>query len=80
MTERQFLANARADFAKQQSAAILDLAREDIARVENAYIERVRGLDQYPRSNHLINGGSVFSVVKLGERLSYLLRTGSIPA
>lgn len=79
-TERQFLANATADFAKQQSDAILDLAREDIARIENAYIERVRGLDHYARSNRLVVGGSVFSVIKLGERLSYLLRTGQIPA
>lgn len=78
--ERAFLANAKADFAKQQSDAILDLASGDIARLENAYIERVRGLDHYARSNRLINGGSVFSVLKLGERLSYLLRTGSIPA
>jgi len=80
VTDRQFLANAIADFSKQRSDAILSLAREDIARVENAYIERVRELDHYARSNRLINGGSVFSVIKLGERLSYLLRTGSIPA
>lgn len=79
-TEREFLSRAKAEFAKQKNDSILDLARQDIANVENTFVERVRGLDQFARSNRLILGGSVFSVVKPGERISYMLRTGSIPA
>lgn len=80
VTERAFLANAMADFSKQKRDAILELAREDIAHVERMFLARVRGLDKYARSNRLINGGSIFSVFKPGEKLSFMLRTGSVPA
>jgi hypothetical protein len=80
VTERAFLANAMADFNKQKREAIIDLAREDIARVEEMFLDRVRGLDFYARSNRLINGGSIFSVIKPGEKISYMLRTGSLPS
>ncbi|REG61553.1 hypothetical protein B0G80_4406 [Paraburkholderia sp. BL6669N2] len=80
VTERAFLVNAQADFAKQKSNAIIGLAREDIARVEDLFIARVRGLDNFARSNRLINGGSIFSVIKPGEKISYMMRTGSLPS
>jgi hypothetical protein len=80
VTERAFLNNAMAEFSKQKCDAILDLAREDIARVEETFLARVRSLNFYVRSNRLINGGSIFSVFKPGEKLSYMLRTGSVPA
>lgn len=79
-TERQLLASLENDFTKQKNDSILELARQDIANVENTFIERVRRLNKYARSERLINGGSVFSVIKPGERISYMLRTGSIPA
>ncbi|TCG08849.1 hypothetical protein BZM27_09365 [Paraburkholderia steynii] len=78
--ERAFLANEMAAFNRQKSDAIIDLAREDIARVEETFLARVRGLDSYARSNRLINGGSIFSVFKPGEKLSFMLRTGRVPA
>ncbi|TAM06391.1 MAG: hypothetical protein EPN70_05975 [Paraburkholderia sp.] len=79
-TERAFLANAMADFNKHKRDAIIDLAREDIERVEETFLARVRGLDSYARSNRLISGGSIFSVFKPGEKLSFMLRTGRVPA
>lgn len=80
VTEREALARAMTDFVSHKNEAIIELAREDIARVEETFISRVRGLDKYARSNRLINGGSIYSVIKPGEKISYMVRTGSLPS
>ncbi|CAE6724858.1 hypothetical protein [Paraburkholderia nemoris] len=80
VTERAFLANAEAEFGKQKRDAIIDLAREDIARVEETFLARVRGLDKYARSNRLIVGGSIFSVFRPGEKIAFMMRTGALPS
>jgi glycine cleavage system regulatory protein len=79
VNEKAFLDARLAEFKTAKDKEILKVAREDIARLEEAYISRVRGLDTFARLKTLVIGGSIFSTVTIGTKISYMIRNSALP-